>query len=128
MNINDYAREDEQYHYFSDEFLFECCMGLEHVLKRKFSNMTQTYSLELACPIQAINSSLSAYTIHSDAFETEIAGELVVLGKFKIYTGNCVLATLKCKLEMDRKTTSNMIRWLGNRDLMKFCKIVEKFG
>jgi hypothetical protein len=119
-----YAREDKQHKYLTDDFFVCDCWGVEHVIKRKFSNMTRTYSLEHSCTIAGT----VPYTIHSDAFETEIGGEVVVLGRFKIYTGNCVLTTTNSKLEIDRKAMSNMIRWLGNRDLMKFCKILDKHG
>lgn len=125
----EFAIEDKQHQHLTNDFFFTCCSGLEHVITRKFSHMTKTYSLEHSCIVPATVSLREVpYTIHSDAFETDISGEVTVLGKFKIYTGNCVLLTVNCKMEMDRKTTSNMIRWLGNRDLMKFCKILEKNG
>lgn len=129
-HATEYAKQDRQHRYFTDEFDFRCLSGFNHKITRKLSEVTNTYSLEYYCMVPTIQDHTGEQyeRIYSHAYEVEMGGEFIVTGRFKIYTGNCVLLTLNCKCDMDRKTMSNMIRWLTNRELMKFCKILDKHG
>ena len=67
-------------------------------------------------------------TIHAYYSESQVRGEMCVNPKLKIYTGNGGVTTLTGKWALERKTMNDLIRWLSNRDLMKFCKVLEFSG